>query len=339
MLLESIYLYNFRNHLDQKFTFNSLNNLIIASNGCGKSNLIEAINFFSIARSFKTNVNREVVSFGNKEASLIGEIKNQRKSKLKIIFKEDGSKKIIVDNNVLKKSSDLLKEFTTILISPNDISIIEGSPSIRRKYLDTILFKIDDGYMELMKRYKKVVDIKRKLYKEKIINETLLSIYQEKLEKDNKQIVIKREKLLKELTKEANAYLKKYYPKVGEININYNNTFLNLDLEREIRYHECLYGSHRDDLEISLNKEICKKFSSTGEKRLVSLLLKISEKEIFNKTSNIKPVILIDDAFLGLDDERQRIIYDLIDNDHQKIMTATDDKHIDLIKQPNVIRI
>lgn len=339
MLLKSIYLYNFRTFLDNKFTFQAINNLIIAPNGQGKSNLIEAINFFSSAKSFKTNINKEIINFNQKEASLISEISNNnKKSKINIIFKEDGYKKIIINNSLLKQTSDLLQEFTTILVSPNDVSIIDGQPSIRRKYVDTILSKISNGYLNNIKSYKKIIDIKRKFLKTNQ-NDQLLSIYQEQQENVNKIITNNRKQLLLELQEKINLYLKKYYPKIGSIEIKYTDTFINMDCVKEKEYRECLYGSHRDDFDILLNKISVKKYSSTGEKRLISLLFKMSEKQIFNTTLGIKPVLLLDDAFLGLDDERQTIFYSLIETDHQKIITSTDEKYIKIIKDPYIIQI
>ncbi len=340
MLIKSIYLYNFRTFTDKKFTFTDTNNLIIGLNGKGKSNLIEAINFFSSTKSFKTNTNKEIISFTKNESSLIAEVVNEKKvSKINIIFKEDGFKKISLNNNLLSKSSDLLKEFTAILISPNDVTIIDGSPSIRRRYLDTILTKTETGYIDNIKEQKRLIDIKRKTLKEPRINEQLLSVYQEQLQKVNIKIVKNRSLLLEEIEETSNNYLKIHYPEVGAISLRYIDTFINSDVKKEINYKECLYGSHRDDFEILLNTKEAKKYSSTGEKRLISLIMKVSEKQLFNSKLNIKPVLLLDDAFLGLDDERQTIFYELIDNDHQKILTATDERHQDKLSNLNIIRL
>ncbi len=340
MLIKSIYLYNFRTFLDQRFIFEEFNNLIVALNGKGKSNLIEAVNFFSSARSFKTTITKEIINFGKEQASLIAEVVNDsRVSKINIIFKEDGSKKISLNNSTLKKSSDLLKEFTAILISPNDVTILDGSPSVRRRYLDTILSKTITGYIETIKDHKHLVDIKRKILKGNNINEQLLNVYQGQLENLNKQIVKCRIQLLQELQVSANAYLKEYYPTVGSMELKYLDTFQNTDLIKEKNYKECLYGTHRDDFDVYLNGKSAKKYCSTGEKRLISLLLKLSEKKLFNDKLKIKPVLLLDDAFLGLDDERQIIFYDLIENDHQKILTSTDERYIKRLKNPYIIRL
>jgi len=340
MLIKSIYLYNFRTFIDKRFTFTEQNNLIIGLNGKGKSNLIEAINFLSSARSFKTNINKEIINFNQKEASLIAEVVNEKKvSKINIVFKEDGSKKISINNSILNKSSDLLKEFTAILVSPNDITIIDGTPSVRRRYLDTILSKTLPGYLDIVKEQKRIIDIKRKVLKGNTINEDLLNIYHEQLKKVNTKIVSYRTKILQEIQETANKYFKQYYYKVGFIELKYVDTFLLEDIVKEKNYRECLYGSHRDDFEIYLNEKSAKKYSSTGEKRLISLLMKISEKNLFNDKLKIKPVLLLDDAFLGLDDERQTIFYELIESDHQKILTSTEDKYQNKVINPSILRL
>ncbi len=340
MLLRSIYLYNFRTFLDQDFEFQDGNNLIIAFNGKGKSNLIEAINFFSTTRSFKTNINKEVIAFDKTEASLVANIdKDNQSNKMNIVFKVDGTKKIKINNNLLSKASDLLREFTTVLVSPNDNSIIDGSPNIRRKYLDTILFKCSSKYINQLKDYKKIIDIKRKMLKDNKTDKNLLKIYNEKQEIIN--IVIERERicLLKSLEKTINLFINQFYPKLGYIKFIYKNTFQDFDINKEQQYRDCLYGSHRDDFSIELNNVSVKKYCSTGEKRLISLILKISENEYYKDTKKIKPVLLLDDAFLGIDDERQSVFYKLIDNNQQKILTATDDKHLSLLKDSSVIRL
>jgi DNA replication and repair protein RecF len=340
MLLESIYLYNFRNYIKQDFNFNKDNNVIVALNGIGKSNLIEAIYIFSIARSFRTSVNKDLINFGKNDASIISNIiNNNKKNKIKVIFKKDENKKVFINDNIVKKTSELIKEFTAILISPNDVSIIEYSPSVRRKYLDMIISKIIDNYIQESNELKKIIENKRKILKEEKINEDLLSVYQIKLEEINVEIINKRKKILIDLENIVNDNIQKFYKQIEKVSFKYINSFDNFDIKKEKKYRECLFGAHRDDFEIYLGNINSKKFNSTGEKRLISLLLKIAEKEIFNKKLSIKPVILLDDAFLGLDDERKDIFFKILENDHQKIITTTNEKDLYFLNNINIIKL
>ncbi|OGI08085.1 MAG: hypothetical protein A2Y40_09695 [Candidatus Margulisbacteria bacterium GWF2_35_9] len=331
MLVNSIELINFRNYSSRKFQFNNNLNLIIGNNGQGKSNLIEAIQFLSISKSIKTNISLELIKSGCIESSIIAEITDDDsfKNSIHIKFNNRG-KQIILNNKLLIKSSDLLKTFNTVYISEEDINIVSGSPVERRRFLDGFLTKTDFEYMDNLKQFKQIIKQKSKLLKEEKINRDILVLYNTKLIGINKIIIKKRRKFLEYVKENIQNYLenKFHHIKNKKVEIIYTNTLNNENDEKEmvnkeIKYRECLYGAHRDDFSINFQEKNVKKYMSLGQKRLISFILKLSEKDYLIKYKKINPVILVDDAFNGLDDQTIKITEELLQDSLQKIVTTT----------------
>jgi DNA replication and repair protein RecF len=326
MLLQRLELQQFRNYKARKFEFTENLNLVIGPNGSGKTNLIEAIQFFSLTRSIKTSVLHEVIRQGEDQAFLAAEFLHIHPYEVTIQIQPHG-KTIQVNQKNVSRSSDLLEIFFTVQIQPDDIQIIRGTPQDRKNFLNLLLMKLDKEYFQDLKQFNHLLKQKRRLYKQPVApNMQVLLSYQEALLPLHQRIVQNRKKSLYKLqeimTRDLTSTLGK------NLEIKYEES-LSADfgveeiLKQEIKSRECLFGAHRDDFSFIFQEQSARKFMSLGEQRFLALLLKLSEIQLVREQKKIDPVVLLDDAFLGLDDQRKDLILQLLESPLQKIMTLT----------------
>ncbi|MFA4917615.1 MAG: hypothetical protein WC560_13220, partial [Syntrophales bacterium] len=270
---------------------------------------------------------------------------NQGENQIQINI-QDQQKTIKINQKTLNKSSELLKIFSTVTITHEDINIIDGEPTKRRKYLDITLSKTDTYYMHQLKDLKKIIKLKNIiLKKEKFQKQNLLDDYQQKMTALNIQIVAKRKEFIQYIEKKLNHYLKQnpINKQLKNIEILYKDTLNEQPeqeiLNKEVHYGECLYGAHRDDFYIQVGQTEAKKYLSLGEKRILSILLKLAEKDYYVEKFSINPVVLVDDAFMGLDAERAVIMKNLLDMKLQVIVTSTEKSAEIFNAQINIIEI
>ncbi|MDD5455556.1 MAG: DNA replication and repair protein RecF [Candidatus Margulisbacteria bacterium] len=347
MQIKDIQLINYRNYQNREISFEKSINLITGQNGQGKSNLIEAIQLLSTLRSIKTHQTKELIMQQKDHALLKATVcdDNHGENKIQIQI-QDQQKTIKINQKILNKSSELLKIFSTVTITHEDINIIDGEPTKRRKYLDIILSKTDNYYMHELKDLKRIIKLKNIVLKtEKIQNQTLLEDYQQKMTDLNKQLVKKRKEFVLYIEKKLNKYLKEYFARAQYKNIQifYKDTMGEYPgqeiLNKERQYRECLYGAHRDDFSVQTGETEVKKYLSLGEKRILSILLKLAEKDYYVEKYSISPVVLVDDAFMGLDAEKAVIMKNLLDMKLQVIVTSTE-KSVEVFKaKVNIIEI
>lgn len=335
MQIEKVFLKGFRNYLEREFVFKDKINIILGKNGIGKSNLIESIMFLSMGRSIKTLHLNEIINFNSNKAEIHAVLRDDlgRINKIDVLIENSQKKRITVNKKLLLRTSDLFTNFLAVFIDQKEIDIIEGSPSIRRNHLDLILSRIRKEYLFNLRKYNEILNNKRRLLQKEQINYILYEAYTEEQKKVNNYIVKHRTIMLKDIENSVNNEIKEYFRELGEMDLIYKNSFLKEteEVTREESFkRQCLYGIHRDDWYISIKNKEAKKYLSTGEKRLISLLIKAVEIKILFKETGLKPIIVLDDAFMGMDKKRQAIVHGIIEQnkENQIFITSTDKENI-----------
>jgi DNA replication and repair protein RecF len=214
---------------------------------------------------------------------------------------------------------------------PEDIQIITGSPSERRKYMDAILVQVDSGYKRSLNTYIKVVRQRNKIL-EKICKEGRgwdeIEYWTDQLLRSGKILQEKRETMFEIIQ----GYLEKNAKILNngktEAFIKYKKNDLNRERlekyrDREIASKSTLIGPHRDDFEILFNGHSVAEFGSRGQQRSMILALKLSEIEFIEKEKGERPILLLDDIFSELDEKHQEAVLDVIEN-QQTIITSTE---------------
>lgn len=348
MFLKKLELNNFRNISKVSFSFDKSINIFIGNNAQGKTNILESIYFLAITRSHRTHNELNLIKSGELYTKVSGVFANDIEDvhTLSILLNVKG-KKVTVDNIVQKKISNYLSRLNVIMFCPDDLEIIKGSPSVRRKFLNIELSQFRNDYVLLLKEYNILLKQRNEYLKQKNnakFDRTYFNILTDKLVNKNIEIV----KIRYEFLNKINMYLEDVFNAIagfGTLKIKYksfineedlkDDNLKNLILNRyndlfmnELLQKTTLLGCHKDDFKMYLNNLDVTEFCSQGQQRLSILSLKLAEIEVFINEKKTKPIILLDDIFSELDDIKKNNIINYFKKDIQIFITTTDIKDI-----------
>lgn len=335
MIIKTITLKGFRNHDYLTYDFNPGLNIITGPNGTGKTNVVEAIYYLSLARSFRLNDSDGLIKKDKENAEIYAEIsEGQLTRKIRIILTPEGHQ-IFINNKPVSKVSDLAKVVNVILFEPKDVLLFRGSPRARRNFLDISLSKKSPSYLDYITRYEKVLKERNELLKRENIDKTLLETTTEMLVKLSSPIVAYRQMYVKDINDILIKITRALTGVNGKLEINYK-PFVDYDEdfqknaleafkraeERDLHQKATSIGVHREDFSVSLNGRDIGQFGSQGENRIVALALKLSPYFLIEDKDK-RPVIVLDDVMSELDlAHRQRLI-NFIKKFDQVFITAT----------------
>ncbi len=336
MIIKALQLSNFRNHTSAKFNFKKTT-LIIGKNTAGKTNILESLHILSHGKSFRAENDRDTIQDEKEFCRIESLVENgSEKTRLAIIFANRNnylSKKFLV-NNVARRHLDFAANFSSVLFTPEDIDLITGSPSLRRKYFDGILSLASRDYRYALGKYERglrqrnrmLADIKhqRKYYKREDFE------YWDKILIDNAKVLTGKREELVDFVNESNKDL-------FDFHIIYDKSVMSL--ERLFKYHYeeqaagvTLVGPQRDDYVFvfplkrndasnGASKKISE-FGSRGQERLAILQMKLLEIAYLKKGTKANPVLLLDDIFSELDEANINKVFSYISG-QQTIITTT----------------
>ncbi|HNX15999.1 MAG TPA: DNA replication/repair protein RecF [Bacilli bacterium] len=335
MIVKQLTLKNFRNHDSLSFNFEPNINVLSGPNGVGKTNVMEAIYYLSLARSFKNTDNVNLISKGSDSAEVSAVItEGSQLRKIHIVINRDG-RKVFINNKPVSRISDLSKAMNVVLFEPKDVSLFSGPPRARRNFLDISISKKSDPYLEYISRYERVLRKRNDILKNGDINKTLLDTTTEMLIKLSGPIISYRQMYIKDindiltkitraLTGEENKIEVVYKPFV-EYGPDFNREALKAFSAAEtndIRRKMTTIGAHREDFSVNLNGRNIAEFGSQGENRIIALALKISPYFIIEDKDK-RPVVVLDDVMSELDDDHCRRLIAFLKKLEQVFITAT----------------
>ncbi len=336
MKINNLTLTNFRNHSDLKINFDDKVTLITGDNGSGKSTILESIYILSVGRLKTSRYDRDLIQYEKDFCTVRANIETKEDildMELQIIKSErfdNASTKKAKINKVIKSIQYFTGVFNSVLFSPQDIQLITGSPSERRKYIDNILSQVDIDYKRNLNNYLQAVRQRNKLLEN--INKGFggqneVGFYTDQILNHGKKIQEKRSKMFEDIEPVISKYGKDLNSKKTDLRINYKKNLINEERlqeykSREIAAMTTLLGPHRDDFEILFDGHDISNFGSRGEQRSCVLSLKIAEMEFIEKQKDDKPVLLLDDIFSELDGKHQEAVASCIEN-NQTILTST----------------
>lgn len=342
MQISSLKLLNFRNYETLELKFSNKVNLIYGKNGMGKTNIIEAIYMLGLTKTFRSNNDDIVIKKGKNIAKIEGTIKDNIFNNYKIIISNAG-KRIKIDNNKIAKVSDYITKVNIILFNPDDLKLIKDTPSIRRKMLNIEISGINEEYLLLLNSYNKVLKQRnaylKALNKKKDYETSFLNILTEQLVDLGLKIMWIREDFINNI----NSYISDIYYEIthkGTLKVVYKSEFLEKNKEdllkmfeknisREIFLGKTIFGIQHDDLEFQVDSEIVKEFSSVGEQKNSIISFKLAEIKNIEEKLHKKPILILDDLFSELDEEKINNILMLIDTDLQTFITTTEITKVD----------
>ena len=336
MKLQSIRLKNFRSYSNADVFFSPDVNSIVGKNAQGKTNLIEAIYFACIGKSFRTSKEKELIKWGEERASISIVAKNEfREKKIDVILQKSQKKIVRMDEINIRRIGDVLGEVPIVFFSPDELKLVKESPEERRRFMNIDISQTNKRYFYLISRYEKILDNRNKLLKstqnKDVILETI-DIWNKALASAGLKIANERKQFIREIApyaEKANEFISN-----GEkLQIAYKG----IDVESEEEYIKKLeksfdkdfklgftsYGPHRDDIDIFLNGVEVKSFGSQGQQRTAALSLKLAELEIIRERTGEYPILILDDVFSELDENRRKRLLKFT-NRCQTFITTTD---------------
>lgn len=357
MKIEHLKLLNFRNHKKFEIDFKKTN-LLLGANGSGKTSVLEAIFLLSTSKSPRTAKNRDLIHWLNNksylEVVLSGKEKNKKTIRLELSRQEKDSKVFSCDGAVVEPKN-IVGIFKTVYFSPETLSIINGSPAERRRFVDILISQVSPRYLTDLIEYKKILINRNHLLKEiafKRRDRDEIIFWDMKLIEFGARIMRKRQEVLARLSRPLQEYYQAIVgKKVQSTKINYHPSFafskeqniesafterLAVEFNFELKCGSTLYGPHRDDLHFFLNDYNAASFCSRGETRSIVVALKLSEADFIKSETLDSPVILLDDIFSELDDGREKKLGELVLDNYQVIITSTENKIMNKIKNPKL---
>lgn len=353
MYVENIRLINFRNYDNLNINLNKKTNIFIGKNAQGKTNLLESIYICATGRSFRTNRDREMINFDKNEA-YIGATMNigNFDRSIEIKMERDRSKRIKVNKTELKNYKELYSGLNVVVFSPEDLKLVKEGPSERRKFLDTEISQIKPVYSYNISRYNKILFQRNNILRSNKFNKDikpLLEIFDLQLAKIGTDIIIERDKYVKELsdiskiTHNKITLLNEDLELKYESNIDILDSKLNMEkmyleklksnIDGDIERRSTGLGPHRDDILMTINNKDLKVYGSQGQQRTAVLSIKLSEVELIKKEKGSYPVLLLDDVFSELDEERRKYLIKSF-HEMQTLITVTDS--VDLKEMDNI---
>lgn len=342
--LSSISITQFRNYLSKQFSFSERIVAICGQNGTGKTNLLDAIYYLCFTRSYFSKPDAQSVYPGLQGFRLEGLFENEQTSdKLVCILRENNRKEFQLNDESYKKFSSHIGKFPCVFIAPDDVQIITQGSENRRNFIDTIIAQLEPLYLQHLINYKKVLDERNSLLKaateKNYFDDTLLNIIDSQLVKYGQQVFTKRKSFLEEFIPLVSKAYEDIAGKNDDITIVYfsqllNNTLgdlLNQNRSRDLYLQRSGYGIHKDDLEITMQQSPFKNFASQGQKKSLLFALKLAEFTILKEKKGYPPLLLLDDIFEKLDDQRMnRLLHKVcVEEDGQVFITDTHEQRLE----------
>lgn len=345
MINTSLKLQNFRNHVETGVEWAPHMNVITGPNGSGKTNLIDALHYLCMSRSFVSSSDMYVV---NQEATFFmikGHFKGNIRSSFEVScsYSRGDGKKIFVNESPLDRLSDLIGMVPVVVLAPGDKKLTSEGPSERRSFIDSFISQISPRYLRDLIDFRKARKQRNKLLQEFRGSREILLAYLEpwnvQLMEYGSRIVAKRTEVLHQFQ----DYLSKEYEMISGMrhkpHLEYQ-TFcepsddetvirerygevLEQELEHELEREVTIVGPHRDEIVFYLDDFELRKYGSQGQHRLFALALKLAQLLYFSDELDDLPIFLLDDVFGDLDARRTEVLLQaLAEHAGQTFVTA-----------------
>jgi len=344
MQIKKLKLTNFRNQKHKLLEFSPNITVILGPNAIGKTNILEAMYFLSLGKSFRAKVEEEMVNYSSDISRIKGRIStNLETDDLEIVLTrgtidigaqrpEKVQRKKLLVNGIAKRLVDFAGKFKIVIFGPEDLELVTESPTLRRKFLDSVLSQVDREYRRALLSYEKGLRQRNRLLlriREEGLSRSQLLFWDRLLIKNGDYISSKRD----EFIEYANSY-----PSINkmEFKLEYDKSAisearLEQYAEEEVSVATTLVGPHRDDFIFKVvsngNKfdRDLSRFGSRGEQRMGILWLKMVELSFIKDKTGERPTLLLDDIFSELDHKHRKIVMDVAKKQQTIITTA--DKH------------
>ena len=354
MLINQIYLTNWRNGETNGISFSPETTLIWGENAAGKTNLLEGIYFFAAGKSFRGCKDKELIRFGCEGAAAdIAFESGGNKLTMGVRIKKGSKKSFIKNGAPISKLSEFLGAFRCVIFTPDHLELVKGAPEGRRRFIDMAICQSFPRHVGALNEYNRLLIQKNAHLKGQNVSTELLDVYDERMATLAATVSVNRKKYLATLEKSASEFLLDMSEGREKLSLSYITqgdgessaqiceSYKKLFLEKrntEIEKKQTLCGIQKDDFSIFINGKSAKLYGSQGQQRSVVLALKLAEGEISKTLTGEYPVFLLDDVLSELDEGRREYILERIKN-RQVIITGCDENLKDILTKAKIIKV
>lgn len=335
--LQQIQLYHFRNYTNQQFNISSSIIGICGSNGSGKTNLLDAIYTLSFCKSYFSKPDAANVQHHLQGCRISGIfLVNNEPQTVNYIIRETGKKEVQLNGQDYKKLSNHIGKLPAVFIAPDDIVLVNGPSEERRKYLDTLISQTNLEYLENLIQHNKLLQQRNSLLKQKaetgFFDETLFSILTQQLIQKAQTIFTHRISCVKALIPLINTFYSQISNNKENIQLHYTSHLQQGNYQQVLESSftkDCILqrtncGIHKDDIEFLLNDFKFKTEASQGQKKSLLFACKLAEWEYLCQKKNAAPILILDDIFEKLDQQRMQNLLQIVCSQTQSQVFISD---------------
>jgi DNA replication and repair protein RecF len=366
MYLRHLSLTNFRNYARQELPLRPGAVLLLGENAQGKTNLLEAAFLLATGRSERADSDADFIAWAARgDPQPVARVAGTaRRGEAEVAVEvavagREGARGALVAskrfklNGVPKRASDVIGAITAVLFTTDDMELVKGSPSGRRRYLDVMLSQVDRPYLRALQRYTKVVTQRNALLKrvqDGASRGDELAYWDDELARDGATLLVTRARAVADLARSAAAahgrlsgerenFALAYAPRFSDAwpaarlaaaDAADVATALRDKLQqthpRDVAAGVTLVGPHRDDLAMALGGEPASAFASRGQQRTAALALRLAEARLLHERGGERPILLLDDVLSELDESRRESVLEAIEADQVLITSADPDR-------------
>lgn len=336
MYLQQVTLSNFRNYIQQEFELQPSGNLIIGPNGCGKTNLLEAIAYCGTGKSIRFHRDDELMHYAADQFGIRARFMLDLGMDYQFqINYSQGRKLLKLDQQPIRQLSKLYDSIKVIYCAPEDLHLIGGSPRFRRQYFDLAISQLFPEYITILRQYLHVVNQRNVMLKgefciaeksawDKRFVDGMRAVfgYRQRYLGLVNQCFAERYSLISDKAKDIRVDYLPIYRDVYSRSEDEVLAFVSQLQKRELRMQRTLIGPHLDDYEFTHENRGLRVFGSQGQKRIVVIVLKLIQAHLIEEITRIRPILLFDDIFAELDNRHSIRIRELTESRYQVFIAS-----------------
>jgi len=337
-------LINFKNYKSAEFNFGAQINCLFGSNGAGKTNVLDALYYLSFTKSYFNSIDQQNINHEESFFVVSGQYSNHDLNTSVRLTVQRGQKKLLkVNNNEYQKFSEHIGEIPLVIIAPGDINLVADGSEERRKFIDSFISQIDKVYLSDLVKYNRILDQRNRLLKnfteERYYDSELLMSFNSQIVEVGNAIYQRRLRFFENFIQLFSKYYKIITSGLEEVSLNYiselnQNSFSEIlkDCEGADRAAmRSTKGIHKDDVEFRIDGFSLKKFGSQGQQKSFVIALKLAQFAHLSDKTGFKPLLLLDDIFEKIDDQRLNKLLKMI-SEHEFGQIFITDTHEDRLR-------
>ncbi|MGV8878989.1 MAG: DNA replication/repair protein RecF [Sphingobacteriaceae bacterium] len=343
MHLQQLSVINFKNYEQAELTFGPGVNAFTGNNGAGKTNLLDAIHYLSLCKSYFNPIDSQQIMQGSDFFVINGvfDSDNQEEA-IACGVKRNQKKQFRRNKKEYQRLADHIGLFPLVMISPYDASIIMEGSEERRRFIDNVVSQTDNHYLDELIIYNKALlnrnALLRQIAQSMKYDPQLLEVFNEQLVDSGLRIFEKRKIFMNAFADIFNAHYRYLSEDAEKVEMVYESQLLRADFadllrratEKDLVLERTTIGIHKDELLFSIHDMPLKKFGSQGQQKSFLIALKLAQYTFLYQQKGFKPLLLLDDIFDKLDDTRTQKLMQMVSNNDfgQVFITDTNSKRV-----------